>query len=187
MLEDEGFTNILKSGFANNMQHKAVADPSQHPSSRSVPCPTSRIKDITSTAGSLPNIGVSNFIPINKAGQRLDPLLSPSSHDFLPYKSAFLTHSRPCNSHHLTTAGCSLRECQFSHERLSDGAMLVLRFVIRKTPCDAEGASRKQDCYNGHICQRRECLRGDASGCKMLRVYGRDPNTVAWVKPAGAT
>lgn len=113
--EDKKFTNILELGPGNGLQHKALSVPGYQLSMNKA-----------YASDYLPKIGVSGLIPVNKSGERLDLHLLPSRHDFTAYNSAVSKYSRPCNNHHLTNGGCSLRKCPFSHELFSDGAMLGL-------------------------------------------------------------
>jgi len=103
---------------------------------------------------------------LNSLGQRVDPRLSYTGHEFASIMSRKL-----CNQFHLL-GKChfanTYKKCSHDHEeRLSPREKTTLRAVARLSPCYSGLLCSDPYCIAGHRCTRDGCAGGPNSGCRF--------------------
>lgn len=141
------------------------------------------------TAADLPRPSpeTEGMIPINKYGDRLDFYLPrPTQEEYTAYTALGKEPGRkPCNDYQLKGHCWNLaagQDCEYDHNPLSADLFHVLKVIVQGYPCPKQGACRKSDCFNGHVCQRPGC-RGQPP-CKFkhdYRAHNLDPKVAEWV------
>ncbi|WDK21143.1 hypothetical protein CGRA01v4_12432 [Colletotrichum graminicola] len=113
----------------------------------------------------------------NKAGQRVDPRVSYSQHDFF-----IMQQKRMCNSFHLT-GRCPYKEtlgrCSYEHgQSPSPKELEALRAVARQSYCPSGLNCNDPNCLLGHQCPRDDC-NGTSCRCKFpLHLHNIDKKIV---------
>jgi hypothetical protein len=90
-----------------------------------------------------------------------------------------------CTMFHLAGyCGRGTANCRNDHAPLSPAALYTLEFILLECPCRFNGACRRADCYNGHICRDRKCVKGKTGKCKFTaEAHGIDIRVAKWVGP----
>lgn len=124
-----------------------------------------------------------DLIPVNAVGHRIDVLLKPPTmKEQVKYKER-TKQKNLCTSFHLT-GNCPVNHCHFDHSSITLPVLHVLKQKIRGWPCKAGGGCRRADCFYGHVCFAKGCLRGRRPGCKFsLEAHGMDLNIIKCVEP----
>lgn len=123
------------------------------------------------------------FIPINAAGQRLDPTLrTPSNAEFSAYK--LRTGPKKLCSVHYLKGRCWAKKCCYDHSPINDSLSLVLKHKLLENPCRFEGVCRDEGCIYGHVCARKGCAGQNDKGCKFsAATHGVDMKVTGWARP----
>lgn len=141
---------------------------------------TTTTRDI---AGQLPTKPVGSMIPINQHSQRLDiRAVVPDTALWSAYKER-TKQEKPCNHFHLLGKCKDSGSCAYSHGCLEPRFLAVLRFIVRGQPCARGSNCRRDNCVNGHICQKPGCT-GSGTGCRLKPYMHKiDPVATEWVMP----
>lgn len=116
-------------------------------------------------------------VPVNRAGQRLDPSIPRPSADAWAAFTRRVQGAKLCNDFHLKGSCPRGDDCEFDHDEVDDNVLLVLRSLARSLPCPRKSACRDAGCVNGHICLKPGC-----HGCKLRPfLHGLDGRLDAWV------
>ncbi|OJD30736.1 zinc finger ccch-type protein [Diplodia corticola] len=177
---------VLRSKWASDTPEPPKAKDTMPPPERPGP---KKFTSAFTTAADLPRPTpeTEGLIPVNKYGDRLDFYLPrPTAEEYSAYNAMAKEPGRkPCNSYQLRGHCPSLAagmDCEFDHNPLSSDLFHVLKVIVQGYPCPKQGACRKSDCYNGHVCQRPGC-RG-MYPCKFkgdYRAHNLDPKVAEWV------
>ncbi|KAB2569487.1 hypothetical protein DBV05_g11838 [Lasiodiplodia theobromae] len=184
----------IKPHQAEALRSKWESDTPESPKTKdSMPPPerpqSKKFNSAFTTAADLPRPTpeTEGMIPVNKYGDRLDFYLPrPTAEEYSAYNAMAKEPGRkPCNEYQLRGHCPSLaagNDCEYDHNPLSPELFHVLKVIVQGYPCPKQGACRKSDCYNGHVCQRPGC-RG-IYPCKFkndYRAHNLDPKVAEWV------
>ena len=106
----------------------------------------------------------------NQAGQRIDPEI-----DFRPAKRYELQKEGYCNNFHLK-GRCTFGDaCRHKHGQLTNEYLDALKTLARGSPCRYGNACPIKDCYAGHHCPFRPCLKkpGECYYPKEMHIHDR--------------
>lgn len=143
-------------------------------------------KQATAASTALPQNPRNGFIPINAAGQRLDPVLRmPINKERKTYKSR--TRNQGLCTNFYLKGSCRYKNCRYDHTPINSSLLLILKQKLLDTPCHSAGACRSGDCIHGHVCAIAGCVDGKVMKCRFDHAaHGVDMAVAEWVRPTGA-
>ena len=97
------------------------------------------------------------MIPVNAAGQRLDPYLPKNEKQWARYER-LKNAQKLCKAFHLT-GNCDLEKCQHSHGPIKAGLRNLVRHLATRHACKQGGKCRVLSCFRGHVCQKPGCVK----------------------------
>ena len=169
---------ICRYGKGCNKAHTPLSQtsippaPRREPVSHLLPSSTVQIEGIS-------------LIPINEYGERIDTLLSkPTPGEWGVYQQRAKIN-KPCNRFNLL-GQCEKVDCAFDHAPPGPEALRVMGYLGKGYPCPKGGKCRLANCYQGHICQKDDCLGG--MPCKLNRtMHNVEPRVAEWLPPTELT
>lgn len=129
----------------------------------------------------------SEYIPVNKVGERLDIYCPQPSSEALDEYHRRAKMAKVCNSYHLS-GECGDMGCPYDHSDVPDTLVDVLRFIVLQHPCTKGGACRSIKCYLGHLCQKPNCKAVKSWQCRFNhKAHTIDLTVAQWVNPIEIT
>lgn len=129
------------------------------------------------------NLKSTEYIPINKDGDRLDTYCPQPTPDALEEYHRQTKIAKICNSYHLS-GECGDMSCQYDHSDVSNTIIDVLRHIVGQHPCTKGGACRSIKCCLGHLCQKPNCKAVKSWQCRFnLKGHTLDLEVARWVEP----
>ena len=115
-------------------------------------------------------------IVLNGQGQRIDPQLPQFTYQASAQLKKRADLADLCYSYNLT-GKCTISDCHYTHQRLAQDQVLVLRHQFRKQMCSEGTECRSFDCYFGHhcpfpICRKpQKCWFGSLHHTDMVKAH----------------
>ncbi|KAJ5975567.1 Zinc finger CCCH-type [Penicillium waksmanii] len=132
----------------------------------STPHIVGRSQEFLSTHLPPQNLKSTEYIPVNKDGDRLDtycPQPTSEAHDQYHRRAKI---AKVCNSYHLS-GECGDMNCQYDHTDVSETVLDVLRY-----------------CFLGHLCQKPNCKAVKSWQCRFNhKGHTLDLEVARWVDP----
>jgi hypothetical protein len=143
-----------------------------------------RVHTPATTQASLSNVAFSspqvtiNCVPLNQAGQRLDPYMhAPTPEESQTFDKKYSV-CPTCRLYHLK-GGCRQgNRCGFDHTAITVETRRVFRYKLTRQPCKFGSTCRSVDCLYSHTCVRNTCMQSD---CPMKEFHGIDKAVASWV------
>lgn len=129
------------------------------------------------------NLKSTEYIPVNKDGDRLDTYCPAPPQDLLDQYYRQVKVAKLCNQYHLS-GECGDMNCKYDHSDVPETVIDVLRHVVLQNPCSKGASCRSIKCSLGHLCQKPNCKGVKSWQCRFNhRAHTVDLEVERWVDP----
>lgn len=129
------------------------------------------------------NLKSTEYIPVNRDGDRLDTYCPAPSPEALDQYYRRIKVAKICNSYHLS-GECGDMGCQYDHSDVPETVIDVLRHIVLQHPCSRAGSCRSIKCSLGHLCQKPNCKGVKNWQCRFNhKAHTVDLEVNRWVDP----
>ncbi|KAF2449473.1 hypothetical protein P171DRAFT_480555 [Karstenula rhodostoma CBS 690.94] len=141
-----------------------------------------KCQEESSMAPSLPIVGRLGLVPVNTNNERLDiSICAPTKEQWAVY-DARTKAKKICSNLHMRHQ-CDRKPCEFDHASLEPDTFYCLQYIMKGIPCTKGGECRSTECFNGHVCQKKDCRSRRVQSCRMTeKMHNVDLHVSEWVK-----